>query len=172
MLLTQGSSLLPTTFHSHKQRKLEREFYFFSIQSFLICPGTDHVLIWHRASMQCCSGTALPGRACFQHQNILSNPALVTADDEAVLSHKICFLYLNRQDLWYFLLEVAGRRALLCPWSSASCSSALLVSEVFCSCHLSPPAAGCPLLSEEAISLARTIDPAHLLAASSHTLHF
>lgn len=166
MLLTQGSSLLPATIHSHKKKEIGTRILFFPIQTFLVC------CITHTASMQCCNGAALPGRAWFQHQNVLSNPASVTADDKAALSHKIWFLYLNQQDLWCFLLEVAGRRALLCPWSSASCSPALLVSEVFCSCCLSPAAAGCPLLSEEASSLAGTIDPTHLLASSSHTLHF
>lgn len=39
----------------------------------------------------------------------------------------------------------------------------------YCGHCLSAAAAGCPLLSQQAISLPRTIDPGQLLAASSHT---
>lgn len=82
---------------------------FFTYPIFLVC------LIAHAASMQCCSRTALAGGAQIQHQNIVSNPASVTADDEAAFSHKIWFRYLNEEGLWCFPLEGEGRRALLCP---------------------------------------------------------
>ena len=97
---------------------------FFTYPVFSVCP------IAHAPSVQSCNRTAVPGRAPFQHQYILSNPAAFTADDEAALSHKIWFLYLNEEGLWCFLLEGGGRRALLCPWSSASHSFALIISEV------------------------------------------
>lgn len=97
---------------------------FFTYPVFLVC------LIAHAASMQCCSRTALPGGAWIQHQSILSNPASVTADDEAAFSHKIWFWYLKEEGLCCFPLEGEGRRALLCPWSSAPHSFALIISEV------------------------------------------
>lgn len=99
----------------------------------------------------------------------LSNPALVTADDEVALSHKIRFLYLDEEGLWCFLFKGGGRRALLSLGSSASRSFAVIVSEVIAATAFPPDAAGCPLLSEWAISLARTIDLGHLLTASSQT---
>lgn len=97
-------------YHSVLQEKeIGMRGLFFPYPVFVVCP------IAHTAPVQCCSRAALPGRARFQHQNVLSNPASVTAGDKAALSHKIWFLYLNKEGLWCFFLESGGKRALLCP---------------------------------------------------------
>lgn len=127
MLLTQGLPLLPATIYYHKEMKLEWEVYVFAHPVCLVCPMA------HAASLQCCNKNISPRWSLVpapEHVTYPPSPPLVRAIDEAALSYKICFLYLNEEGLQCFRLEGGGRRTWLCPWSSASRSFALIVSEV------------------------------------------